>query len=134
VNEALKGEDERLLGYPLTQSILGSAMTVHSYLGPGLLESAYRACLVKELRHCGLEVSEEVRIPIVYRGVEIECGYRADLIVAKKVLIELKTVERLLPIHDAQVLTYLKLTGLRVGILMNFNSTSLRHGIRRLVL
>ncbi len=127
-------EDERLLGSAMTARILSCAMTVHTQLGPGLLESAYRACLVQELQWAGLGVRQEARIPIMYRNIEIDCGYRADLIVEEKVLVELKTVERLLPIHDAQTLTYLKLAGLRVGLLMNFNTIDLRHGFRRLVL
>jgi GxxExxY protein len=130
----IRQEDERLLGSPMTARILRCAMTVHSQLGPGLLESAYRACFVQELQWDGLGVRQEARIPVMYRNIEIDCGYRADLIVEEKVLVELKTVERLLPIHEAQTLTYLKLAGLRVGLLMNFNTISLRHGFRSLVL
>ncbi len=130
----IRSEDERLLGSPLTGRILRCAITVHRHLGPGLLETAYRACLSRELQLAGLDVRQEARIPFVYRNVEIDCGYRADLIVEEKVLVELKTVERLLPIHDAQMLTYLKLAGIRVGILLNFNTENLRNGLRRLVL
>ena len=134
MNLRMAEEDERLLGGPLSGRIIGCAITVHRHLGPGLLESAYRACLVRELNLEGLATREEARIPIVYRNAEIDCGYRADVIVEDKVLMELKTVERLIPIHEAQLLTYLKLAGLRVGILANFNTINLRHGLRRFVL
>jgi GxxExxY protein len=117
----------------LTRRIIGCAIEVHSVLGPGLLESAYRECLIRELRIAGLALRHEVHVPVAYKGVELDCGFRADLIVEDKVMLELKAVDRLLPVHDAQLLTYLKLTGLRLGLLLNFNSTSLRHGIRRLV-
>src|SRR5438132_8926810 len=109
-------------------------MSVHRELGPGLLENAYRACLLRQLQLGGLAATTEIRIPFTYRGAQVDCGYRADIIVPDQVLLELKTVERLLPIHDAQMLTYLKLSGLRVGLLINFNSINLRHGLRRLVL
>ena len=102
-------------------------------LGPGLLENAYRECLMRELGLARLSFVREVHIPVTYKGVELDCGFRADIVVEDSVVLELKAVERLLPIHDAQLLTYLKLTERRVGLLLNFNSTSLRHGIRRLV-
>ena len=107
---------------------------MHRQLGPGLLESAYRECLCWELNHRGLTIEREMALPLVYKGVHVDAGYRLDLIVEKRVLVELKAVERLAPVHTAQVLTYLKLTGLRVGLLMNFNADVLRDGIVRLVL
>jgi GxxExxY protein len=117
----------------LTRRIIGSAIEVHRALGPGLLENAYRECLMAELSLCGLRATRETPISVTYKGVQLDCGFRADIIVEEAVLLELKAVERLLPIHDAQLLTYLKLCGHRVGLLLNFNATSLRHGIRRLV-
>jgi GxxExxY protein len=125
--------EARLVSSELTRRILGCAIEVHRALGPGLLESAYRACLVRELDLAGLPSRKEVAIPVIYKGEQIDCGYRADIVVRNQVLLELKAVERLLPIHEAQVLTYLKLCDLRVGLLLNFNATSLRNGIRRLV-
>jgi GxxExxY protein len=117
----------------LTRRIIGSAIEVHRLWGPGLLESAYRESLVRELEMAGLAVKREVAVPVLYKGKRLDCGFRADIIVAESVILELKACERLLPIHEAQLLTYLKLCGIRVGLLINFNSTSLRHGIRRLV-
>ncbi len=117
----------------LTRRIIGCAIEVHRVLGPGLLENAYRECLMRELGLARLSFVREVHIPVTYKGVELDCGFRADIVVEDSVVLELKAVERLLPIHDAQLLTYLKLTERRVGLLLNFNSTSLRHGIRRLV-
>ena len=107
---------------------------MHRHLGPGLLESAYRECLCWELHHRGLAVERERRLPLVYKGVHVEAGYRLDMIVERRVLVELKAIERLAPIHMAQVITYLKLTGLRIGLLMNFNTAVLRDGIIRVVL
>jgi GxxExxY protein len=121
-----------LLHRDLTQRIVNGAIAVHRELGPGLLEGAYRACLVHELGRAGLDVAVEVPVPIQYRGLRLDCGYRADVVVDDRVVLELKAVERLLPIHDAQLLTYLKLSGLRVGMLMNFNARTLKDGLRRL--
>jgi len=115
----------------LTRAILGSAISVHRELGPGLLESTYRACLLKQLQADGMPVRCEVEIPIQYKGFEIESTYRADLIVDDKVLIELKAVEHLLPLHESQVLTYLRHTRLEVGLLINFNVRRLMNGVRR---
>ena len=122
-----------LLSANLTERILRAAIEVHRELGPGLLENTYRCCLVHQLRLEGLTVQSEVPIPITYKGLALDASYRADLIVENTALIELKATERLLPIHEVQTLTYLKLAGLRVGLLMNFNVTSLKHGIRRLI-
>ena len=117
----------------LTGRIISSALDVHKALGPGLLEGAYRACLAHRLRCAGLDVRQEVPIPFRFDGIELDVSYRADLIVENKVLIELKAVEQILSLHESQVLTYLKLSGLRVGLLMNFNVHRLRSGLHRFV-
>lgn len=118
----------------LTQRIIGFAIEVHRQLGPGLLESAYEECLCYELREAGIAFRRQVPLPVVYKAVRLDCGYRIDLIVEEAIILELKTVERLIPIHEAQLLTYLRLSGLRTGLLLNFNSPVLRDGIRRMVL
>jgi len=118
----------------LTEKIIGFAVEVHRQLGPGLLESAYEECLRYELRQSGLVFQRQVPLPVVYKAIRLDCGYRIDIIVEEKVILELKTVERLIPVHDAQLLTYLKLSGVRIGLLLNFNSPVLKDGIRRLVL
>ena len=124
----------RLINEEKTRGILRCALQVHRALGPGLLEGSYRQCLLHELRAAGMKAESEVHIPLRYKGFDLECGYRADIIVDRQVLLELKTVETLLPIHTAQTMTYLKLSGMRIGLLMNFNSVLLRHGVRRIVL
>lgn len=113
--------------------ILDGAFKVHSQLGPGLLESAYQACLLHELQSRELVVKREVPVPIAYDGLKLDVGFRVDLLVNDKVVVELKAVDKLLPIHMAQVLTYLKLTGCRLGYLLNFNVVHLRDGIKRVV-
>jgi len=118
----------------LTREILNSAYKVHSTLGPGLLESAYRKCLVYELRKKGLYVEEEKALPLIYEEVKLDCGYRIDVLVENKVVVELKTVEAFTDVHTAQVLTYLKLSGNRVGLLLNFYTKSLKNGIKRFIL
>jgi len=118
----------------LTDRIIGSALVVHRALGPGLLEGAYRACLAHRLRSDGLEVQQEVPIPLKFEAVELDISYRADLIVEGKVLLELKAVQQIGPLHESQLLTYLKLSGIRVGLLLNFNVSRLRAGIHRVVL
>jgi GxxExxY protein len=115
-----------------TEIVIGALIEVHRYLGPGLMESAYEACLCAELVERGLKFDRQRPLPITYKGVHLECGYRLDLVVEDRILLELKAVERLLPIHEAQVVTYLRLSHLPVGLLVNFNSTLLRHGLRRL--
>ena len=112
----------------LTWKIIGCAIAVHSALGPGLLESAYLACMLAELRHAGLRVETQVRVPVVYRGLKLDCGYKIDILVENVVVIELKTVSAVLPIHEAQLVTYLKLTGKPVGLLFNFNVTAMNDG------
>jgi len=116
----------------ITGAIVNSAMKVHSLLGPGLLESAYQACLAHELRNCGFEVATEVPIP-VYEGHELEVGYRIDLIVAHRVVVEVKSVEALHPIHQAQLLSYMRMSHIPIGLLINFNVLHLRDGIKRMV-
>jgi GxxExxY protein len=117
----------------LTHVIIGAAIEVHRQLGPGLLESAYQACLCAELANSPLVFRREVPLPLRYKGQLLDCGYRMDLVVEPDVLVEIKSVESLQPIHKAQVITYLKLSGLATGLLLNFNVLSLRHGgIRRL--
>ncbi len=118
----------------ITREILDSAYKVHSTLGPGLLESAYRACLVYELRKNGLKVEEEKPLPLIYEEVKLNCGYRIDILVENQVVIELKTVEAFTDVHTAQVLTYLRLSGNKVGLLLNFYTKSLKDGIKRLIL
>jgi GxxExxY protein len=117
----------------LTGIIVTAAMKVHSALGPGLLESAYQACLLHELRKQGLTVASQVVLPVVYDGETIDLGYRMDLLVEDLVIIELKCVEAVNPIHGAQLLSYLKLSGRNVGLLINFHVAHLRNGIKRMV-
>ncbi|MGH9398032.1 MAG: GxxExxY protein [Terriglobia bacterium] len=117
----------------ITESIIGAAIQVHRALGPGLLESAYEACLAFELNKRGLRVEQQKPLPLVYEGVKLECGYRIDLLVEGSAVVEVKSVDRLAPIHEAQILSYLKLSGCKVGLLINFNVTLLKEGIRRFV-
>ena len=117
----------------ITEIIIGAAIEVHRHLGPGLLESTYETCTAHEIAQSGLSVVRQKVLPIRYKGIEIGEGYRLDLLVADKVITEIKAVEKLLPIHEAQLLTYLRLTGLRVGLLINFNVPVLKSGIRRMV-
>lgn len=119
---------------PLTEKVIGLGIEVHRHLGPGLLESAYEECLCFELESQGIEFARQVPLPVTYKNTKLECGYRMDVVVEGRLVIELKTVDRLLPIHEAQLLTYLKLSGLETGLLLNFNSSVLKDGIRRLVL
>jgi GxxExxY protein len=117
----------------ITDSIIGAAIKVHRALGPGLLESAYEACLAFELIELGLKIERQKSVPVVYREVKLDCGYRADIIVEQAVIIEMKVVEHLAPIHKAQLLSYLKLTGCKVGLLINFNVKVLTAGVVRMV-
>ena len=118
----------------ITHEILDSAYKVHTALGPGLLESSYRACLVYELRKKGLRVEEEKPLPLIYEEVKLECGYRIDLLVEGNVVVELKTVEAITDVHTAKVLTYIKLSDSKVGLLINFYVKSLKDGIKRLII
>jgi len=117
----------------ITEKIIGAAIRVHKELGPGLLESAYRECLYYELKQMGLNVEKEKPLPLIYHEVKLEIGYRVDLLVERKVVVELKAVEALNDVHLAQVLTYLKLNNNRIGLLINFNVSVLKNGIRRLI-
>jgi GxxExxY protein len=117
----------------ISAQIIDAAMKVHSALGPGLLESAYEGCLLHELRKCGLKVLSQVVLPVVYDGVKIDAGYRIDLLIENCVMVELKSIEKLAPIHEAQLLTYLKLSGIKVGLLINFNVLHLKDGLKRMV-
>jgi GxxExxY protein len=119
---------------PRTGPIIGAAIEVHRHLGPGLLESAYEECLCHELHVLGLSFERQVPLPVSYKGLKLDCGYQIDLIVQNEVILELKCVEKILPVHEAQLLTYLKLSGKRVGLLINFNVPLLTQGIIRRVL
>jgi GxxExxY protein len=120
-------------GTEITEAIIGAAIEVHRQLGPGMLESVYEAVLAYELAQRGLEVERQKAVPLVYKELSFDEGYRLDLLVAGQVIVELKCVEALLPIHEAQLLSYLKLTGLRVGLIINFKVPVLKQGIKRLV-
>lgn len=124
-------EEERL--NKITETIIGVAINVHRALGPGLLESAYEACMVHDLAQAGLKVEQQKPLPIVYRGVKLECAYRLDLMIENEVIVEIKSVEKLLPIHQAQLMSYLKLSNCKVGLLINFNIRVLKNGIKRVV-
>jgi GxxExxY protein len=113
--------------------ILGCAIKVHSALGPGLLESTYEVCLIHELLKAGVKAERQVPLPVIYDGIELEAGYRMDLLVADIVVVELKVVEKLLPLHTAQLLSYLKLSKRKLGYLLNFNVVQMRYGIKRVV-
>jgi GxxExxY protein len=119
---------------PLTEQVIGLGIAVHRALGPGLLESAYEECLCFELAEAGMVVGRQLPLPVVYKSVRLDCGYRLDLVVENRLIIEIKSVEKLLPIHDAQVLTYLRLSGRKTALLMNFNVLLLKDGIRRFVI
>jgi len=124
-------ERERLNG--ITEEIIGAAIQVHRVLGPGLLESAYEACLAFELGRRGLNVEQQKPLPLIYERVKLECGYRIDLLAEGSVVVEIKPVDALAPIHEAQVMSYLKLSGCKLALLINFNVRVLKDGIRRFV-
>ena len=117
----------------ITGHVVDASITVHSVLGPGLLESAYKACLVHELRKRGLTVLTEIPVPIIYDGVVVDVGYKMDLLVEEAVIVEVKAIKQLSPVHDAQLLSHLVLSGHKVGLLINFHVRFLKHGIRRMV-
>ena len=117
----------------ITEAIIGAAMKVHSALGPGLLEKAYEVCLAHELRKAGFQVKTQVKLPVIYDGVRVELGYRLDLLVNELVIVELKCCEKIIPLYEAQIISYLKLSGKRVGLLINFHVRHLRDGIRRFI-
>ena len=118
----------QLIHQSLTEQIIGAAIEVHRTLGPGLLESAYEECLCHELRLRGVPFQRQVELPVEYKGIKLDCGYRMDLLVAEAVVVELKCVERLLPVHDAQLLTYMKLSNTEVGLIFNFHTEVLTRG------
>ena len=118
----------------VTGRIVGAAIEVHRALGPGLLESAYKECLTRELILLGIAVRREVGLPVDYKGIRLECSYRLDLLVANSVVVEIKSVSAIEPVHEAQLLTYMRLGGWRLGLLLNFNVPILKEGIRRRIL
>jgi GxxExxY protein len=118
----------------LTERAIRLGIDVHRQLGPGLLESAYEECLCFELRQSGIAYTRQLPLPVVYKEVRLDCAYRMDIVIEQELIIEIKAVERILAIHEAQMLTYLRLSGYRVGLLMNFNSVMLKDGLRRFVL
>jgi GxxExxY protein len=125
------------IGYdrdPFTERVIGLAIAVHRALGPGLLESAYEECFCLELREAGISFARQAPLPVLYKGIQLDCGYRLDVVLERNLIIEIKAVERLLPIHEAQILTYLRLSSIRTGLLINFSSVVLKDGIRRFVL
>jgi GxxExxY protein len=117
----------------LSNEIIGAAIEVHRHLGPGLLESAYEQCLCRELSERGIPFQRQLPLPLQYKGMSLDCGYRLDIVVDNRVILELKAISALEPIHTAQVLTYLKLSGYKLGLLINFNVPALKHGIKRVV-
>ncbi len=117
----------------ISSNIIGAAIEVHKFLGPGLLESSYEACLLFELRQKGLNVKSQVPLPVSYKGLQLDAGYRIDILVEEKVIIEVKAVNELAEIHTAQILTYLKLTNFKLGILINFNTAKVIDGFKRVV-
>jgi len=128
-----RGDGEEMELNEVSGQVIGASIEVHRELGPGLLESAYESCLVYELRQRGIRVEQQVPQPVFYKGLQLECAYRLDLLVENRVIVELKAVEALLPVHQAQLLTYLKLRQLRLGLLINFNVPILKNGIKRLL-
>ena len=127
---------EFLAKYPeadLTNWVILAAIEVHRHLGPGLLESAYAACLCRELLIMGIPFDKEKALPVSYKGFNLDCGYRMDLVVEDRLVIELKCVDKILPIHEAQLLTYLKLSGIKTGLILNFNCNLMKGGIKRMV-
>ena len=122
-----------LAHHGLTERVIGLAIDVHKELGPGLLESVYEACLAFELKRAAIPFRRQAAIPVVYHGFRLHTGFRADLLIADDLIVEIKAVERLVPAHEAQLLTYLRMSGCQVGLLLNFNAMRLKDGLRRLV-
>ena len=118
----------------LSNNVIGCAIEVHRELGPGLLESSYEQCLARELSIADISFEIQTPLPVIYKGLRLDCGYRVDLLVEKQLIIELKMVDKLLPIHEAQILTYMKLAKISIGLLINFNEELLKDGIKRFVL
>lgn len=124
---------DRLEFNKITEVVIGSAIAVHRVLGPGLLESAYEECLCYELAQACVNFQRQVPLPVKYKGVQLDCGYRMDLVVEDLVIVEIKAIERVLPVHEAQLLSYLKLYNKRVGLLLNFHVPILKQGLKRIV-
>lgn len=118
----------------LSNKVIGCAIEVHKFLGPGLLESAYEKCLSRELSQAGISYEVQKVLPVNYKGMLIDCGYRTDIFIENKIIVELKSVEKMIPLYTAQLLTYMKLASVEIGLLMNFNVSQIRYGIKRLVL
>lgn len=118
----------------LSNRVIGLSLEVHKTLGPGLLENTYKQCLAYELTNAGIDYVMEYELPIKYKEIEISCGYRIDLLVKNELILELKSVEKLIPVHEAQILTYMKLRNIKTGLLINFNEKLLKNGIKRFVL
>ena len=118
----------------ISEAVIGCAIEVHKELGPGLLESVYAECLVYELENKGVEVKRQVELPIKYKDKDLKCGYKIDILIPEILVIELKTVEKLLPVHQSQILTYLRISEINTGLLINFYTTLLKNGIKRIVL
>ena len=121
-------------GYNITEQIIGAAIEVHKVLGPGLMESAYEECLCRELALRGIGVERQLPLPVEYKGIRLDCSYRLDLLVEQSVVVEIKSLSSIEPIHEAQLLTYLKLGGWKLGLLINFNVPALKDGVRRRIL
>jgi GxxExxY protein len=135
VNSPPRRKDaEKMSANDITKTIIGAAIEVHRCLGPGLLESAYEECLAHEFDVRGLAYERQVPLPVVYKGIQLDCGYRLDFVVANLVVVELKAVDAIHPIHEAQLLSYLQLGGWQLGLIINFNEVVLKNGIRRRVL
>ncbi len=117
----------------ITSEIIGCAINVHRVLGPGLLESAYEECLASELKNAGLRIERQKPVPVTFKDIKLKCGYRIDILVEDTVIVELKSVDQLAPIHEAQILTYLKFSNKQIGLLINFNVLLLKNGIKRFI-
>jgi GxxExxY protein len=117
----------------ITRRIIGAAIEVHRHLGLGLLESAYETCLAYELKELGFRVEQQRPLPVVYKDVKLDCGYRLDIVVENAIILEVKAIEQLAPIHDAQLLSYLRISGMKVGLLLNFHARVLKNGLKRIV-
>jgi GxxExxY protein len=127
-------QEAKLYHSELTGEIIGAAVEVHRHLGPGLLESVYEECLCRELKLRGVVVERQKPLPLAYKGISLDCGYRLDLLVEGRIIVEIKAVDMLAPIHEPQLLTYIRLAKMKVGLLINFNVAALRNGIKRFVL
>ncbi len=128
-----KDTKERIEFDDLSRQVIGCALDVHNALGPGLLESTYTQCLAQDLKQAGIPVALEVPVKVEYKGLDINCGYRIDMLVGNTLIVELKSIERFQPVHEAQILTYMRLARVKTGLLINFNTKKLRDGIRRYV-